>query len=119
MPRGHYERRERKATWTSLTEEALRVMDDFLSLSHLMQLTGGSSNQITAALYCLKHYLVVDCVIAEGQLYWFLTGNDTRVRVVEERTPEDKPRRTRRRKAAASLPEGYDEVPTVAESENR
>lgn len=114
MPRGHYPRQSRIATWTSVTEDTLRIMDDFLSMQQIVALTGGASNQISAALYSLKMYLVVDCVISEGQLFWFLTGLDTRVRVVEERTPEDKPRKTRRRKAAS--PElSQPETPTVSE----
>lgn len=110
MPRGIYNRQARIATWTSLTEDTLRIMDDFMSMQQLVQLTGGSSNQISAALYCLKRYLVVDCVIAEGELFWFLTGNDTRVRQVMERTPEDKPRKSRRK--AAAMPQ-QEETPTV------
>lgn len=75
------------------------LADDFLTLRMLVAKTGMTTNQVSASLSHLRSYHVVDVIETEGGLWWFLTPDtDTRSRVVEERTPEDSPRRPRRRK---------------------
>jgi hypothetical protein len=86
----------KRPTWTHLVEEALRVADDFLSTKGLVERTGGSTNQVHAALWHLQRHRVVDSVAGPEGLFWFLRGEDLREREVGERTPEDKPRRARR-----------------------
>ncbi len=86
----------KRPTWTHLVEEALRVADDFLPLEALVKATGGTLNQVTAALHHLQNYRVVDCVASPTGLHWFFRGEDSRCRSLEERTPEEKPRKVRR-----------------------
>jgi hypothetical protein len=56
-----------------------------------------SANQVHASLHPLQKYKAAECVNNGGSLWWFLApATDTRIKKVEEWTPEDKPRRTRR-----------------------
>lgn len=84
-------------TWTTLVVEALGHADDFLGLPELQAKTGGSANQLTAALYWLKACHRVDSVVSNGRLYWFLLPEieDQRSRHLDQRTPESRPRRPR------------------------
>lgn len=86
----------KRPTWAYLVEDALRKADDFMSLDQLLAATGARRNQLSAALCHLQKCQTADAVLAQGKLYWFYAGGDTRCRHVEERTPEDKPRRTRK-----------------------
>lgn len=86
---------DRKPTWTSLTVDALRIADDFMNVAQLVAATGGSANQIAAALHSLKGYRVVGAMESDGVLWFYLTGEDTRTTTVEARTPEPKGNRTR------------------------
>lgn len=86
----------KRPTWTHLVEEALRTADDFVSMKALCEQTKGSPNQVSAALYSLQSYRVVDCVASPEGLHWFFRGEDSRCRSLEERTPEDKSRKPRR-----------------------
>ncbi len=86
----------KQPTWTHLVEEALRTADDFLPAARLRELTGASVTQLSAALHHLQKFKVVDAVPAQGELFWFYLGQDTRHFVQEVRTPETKPRRPRR-----------------------
>lgn len=86
----------KRPTWAYLVEEALRTADDFVSVPTLRALTGANANQLSAALHHLQKCKTVDAVVAQGGLYWFYAGGDTRCRHVEERAVEDKPRRTRK-----------------------
>ena len=88
----------KRPTWAYLVEEALRVADDFISVPSLRALTGANANQLSAALHHLQKCKTVDAVVAQDSLYWFYTGEDPRCRHIEERTPEDKPRRARKGK---------------------
>lgn len=92
-------RADAKPTWTFLVAEELRKADDFLSTHDLCDRTGGNVGQVTAALHHLKiNAHVVDCIEAEGALWWFLTGEDRRTTTVDERVPEEPGTRRRRRK---------------------
>lgn len=93
----------KQTTATTLVLELLRA-DERLFLSarqireKLPQLNG---NQISAALYSLKDYDAVDFVAENDEtLFWFARPpeDDKRYRIVEERTPESKPRKTRKKK---------------------
>lgn len=93
-------RKDPKPTWTHLTSEALRKADDFLSFDQLMAETKANRNQLQAALHWLQKAKVVDNVTSAEGLYWFLTGQDTRIREQEERVQEEPgTRRKRVRKA--------------------
>lgn len=102
-------RNPKAPTWTSLVEEALRKADDFMGAEALRAATGANPHQLSAALHHLHKRRAVDSVESNGRLWWFATPEtDTRLRVVEERRPEDPGtrRRRRRRKAPAPSHEG-------------
>lgn len=84
-------------TWTSKTVQALRAADDFLNFPQLLAATGANPDQLRASLHHLKVRAgAVDCLEAEGHLWWFLTGEDRRATTVDERVPEPKGNRTRK-----------------------
>jgi len=91
-------------TWTHLVTEALKAADDFRTMRQLAETLGGTTNQISAALYHLQACKVVDAVQGTEGLFWFYRGEDgdPRVRTQTARRVEDKPRRKRvtRRKEA-------------------
>lgn len=90
---------DKRPTHTRLVLEALVCWpQDFASAHQLMEATGSSYNQISAALFHLRKRHAVDVVIeADGTAWWFATpGDDERTRVLDERTPEARPRRPRR-----------------------
>jgi hypothetical protein len=94
-------RARKEPTATGLVFDALRAADDFLTLPALRVATGLDTNHVSAALCHLRKYRAV-AAIAEGSLWWYATPeDDTRLRRVEERTPERRPRSPRRRRAAA------------------
>lgn len=87
---------DRKPTWTAKVRDALRDADDFMSFDQLVQATGANRQQLAATLHHLKvNAGVIDCLEAEGRLWWFLTGNDKRLYSHEERVVEPKGSRTR------------------------
>lgn len=86
----------RVPTLTTLVQEALARADDFMTAAQLAEITKHTPNQVSTALWALSNYKVVESVESQGRLWWFLTTTDTRTRIFEERTPETKPRRTRR-----------------------
>ena len=84
-------------TTTTLVMEALQRADDFLTVHQLCQVTGRSNNRVTAALHSLKGYQAIEAMDVGGRLYWYATPKaDTRVRTVEEKVEEVKPRKSRR-----------------------
>jgi hypothetical protein len=85
-------------TWTSRVEALFRKTDDFLSTADIKrEIPDISLNQLGAAIHHLqKHGLLESVQGPKGCLHWFWTGApDPRTRTIEERRPEDKPRRTR------------------------
>lgn len=91
--------REKRPTHTHLVMEALtHWQNDFASIRELMEATGSKYNQVNAALFHLRKRRAVDVVIeSDGTGWWFATpDDDNRIRPIDERRPEDKPRRTRR-----------------------
>lgn len=90
-------RNTKKPTCVSLVEAELSRIDDFATTKILVTATGLSANQVHASLHHLQKYKAADCVADHDKLWWFLTpATDTRVKKVEERRPEDQPRRSRR-----------------------
>ncbi len=81
-------------------EQALAARDDFTLLSTLVEMTKLTANQVGASLHHLKKYQVIDCMESDGRLWWYPTpGQDLRVRHLEERAPEEKPRAPRVRRS--------------------
>lgn len=97
MARTNNSKADRAPTWTSKTVQALRSADDFLNFAQLLAATGATGDQLRASLHHLKVRAgAVDCLEAEGHLWWFLTGEDRRTITLEERVPEPKGSRARR-----------------------
>lgn len=89
----------RVPTHTSKIMDALtHCAEDFMTTQQLVEATGSAYNQCTAALHHLRRRGAVDVVVeADGRGWWFATpSGDDRTRILEERAPEDKPRRSRR-----------------------
>lgn len=87
----------KEITATTAVLEALQRADDFRTVSHLQVATGQSMNRVRAALHHLHKYRVVECMASDGRLWWYATPeNDQRTLVVDERTPEAKPRKQRK-----------------------
>jgi len=96
-----YTRADKAPTWTFRVLKALRAADDFQSVAQIREATGGSSNQITAALWHLKNKAsAVDSVESGGSLWWFVTGEDKRPVTRDERAVEPKGNRARRVKTS-------------------
>lgn len=88
-----------KVTSTSLVNEALIKADDFVTGRQLQDTLMLDTNHVSAALYHLRKYKAAECMEVAGTLYWFATPqNDTRSKIVEERTPESRPRKPRKSK---------------------
>jgi hypothetical protein len=99
MPRPKRTVLEKRPTWTHLVLNALSEADDFMTAQQLCEVTGGSVNQVTAALHHLKVKAhAVDCMESDDRLWWYITGVDRRTIIHELRMPEDSPR-SRGRKA--------------------
>lgn len=93
-------------TWTSLVLGALRKQDDFMDNAMLRAITGGNSNQVSAALIHLRKFRAVDVVVnPDGRGWWFALppAQDARSTVHGERTPESKPRKPRQPRKAAVI----------------
>lgn len=79
-------------TCVSQVEEALRLMDDFLSGRQIVDLTGLKPSQVSASLHHLQNKQVVEAVLVNNEPFWFLTGNDERQFVQDERAEHTKVR---------------------------
>lgn len=107
-------RKDPKPTWVGLVWGVLLEANDFVASTELQKKTGGSQNQTNAALHHLQQHKAAEAVVgANGRLFWFATPeSDTRTKQVEQRTPEDRPRRARR-----SRRQVLEVVPTLATKE--
>ena len=95
--RKSHRRADAQPTWTSRVLKFITTADDFATVAQIMAGTGANINQATATLHHLKKFHAVDCLEADGQLWWFATpGDDTRERTVDMRVPEEPGNRTRR-----------------------
>ncbi len=85
----------KEPTRTSLVLEALSAMDDLVTVKQLRAATFGlTAHDVINSLCYLRKIKAVDCLSEGGELWWMATViNDQRIRKIEERTPESKPRR--------------------------
>lgn len=81
---------------TFLVQEALRVADEFLTFEEIRYTTQCTPNQVSAALYHLCKFKVVEALPQEEEVYYFLTGEDNRHRYLELRAKEEQPRNRRK-----------------------
>lgn len=90
-----------KPTWTSLVEKALVESDDFMNMEQIVAATRASINQVSAALSHLAKRKAVEPVVGgNDKLWWFATPDtDDRSKKVEQRVPEEKGTRNRRKRA--------------------
>lgn len=99
-------RKQPEPTHTHKVFDALcRMRDEFLTMRDLVILTGSNMNQVSAALHNLRQYHAAD-VVVQGRIgHWFATpDSDLRTRPVEQRTPEDMPRKKRKPRATKGKP---------------
>ena len=102
MSRPAYRAADREPTWTSRILDAMQAADDFMTLQQIRDVTTANHNQATAALHHLKTKArAVDCLEADGQLWWYSTGEDARIKRVDARVVEPPGNRKRGSKAAA------------------
>ena len=95
----------KQPTYTTLIEEFLRNTEDTHTYEQIYtrvySLTGNATmNQISAACSHLKRHGVIDFIVeTDGTVWWYALpkDNDDRSRVIDERTPETKPRNRRRK----------------------
>jgi hypothetical protein len=85
---------EKRLTWTAQVVDALKLFDQPLSGRQLMDLTGGTVNQISATLHHLQAKRVVEAVNVQDEPFWFLTGEDARNREIS--TPKEQDTRARK-----------------------
>lgn len=98
-------KRGAQPTWTALTLEYLRQRDDFARLPEIAAATGGTVNQIGAALWHLRARRCVDVIVQPDGVGWWSAmppESDNRSRHLDERVLETKPRK--RRKGATHDP---------------
>lgn len=94
-------RRLKEPTITTRVMDSLVRCDDLLTARQLREryLPDVRPARIATALIELRHFKAVDCVEQPDRLWWYATPeSDTRTRVIHERCPETKPRRSRRKK---------------------
>lgn len=88
---------DKQPTYVFRVEEFLRLRDDFVRTRDVVEALKVSYNPVNAALFHLKKHRTVDAIEVEGTLWWMYTPeSDTRTKHVEERTPEDHPRKVRK-----------------------
>jgi hypothetical protein len=95
-------RRRKEPTFVHRIFEHLRKCDDFRTARQLQSELNIGSNRVSAALHALRRYDAVVAMDSDGQLWWYATPlTDTRIKTVDERAPELKPRRQRKPRAKA------------------
>lgn len=96
-------KRFKAPTHTSLVLEALKNADDFMSYDMLIAAGCGNKNQVAAACSHLRSRNAVWVEIdPTGKAWWAASPEtDNRSYKHDERTPEVKPRKPRRRKEKA------------------
>lgn len=87
------DRREKRPTYTSLVEEAMRQWGEPVAANDLATLLGASKNVVSATLIHLASVGVARRVDGPRTQVWALTGNDLRTAVIEERAVETEPRK--------------------------
>ncbi len=93
---------QRHATYTSLVQECLKERNDFMSYSEIFDYVKKTRSEvklanISAACFHLKKHKVIDFVIdCDGEVFWFFTPEtDDRLRTINERVQESRPRKRR------------------------
>jgi len=81
----------------SLVFGVLVGSDDFKTVQQLKDETRCNMNQVLAATHHLQKYKAAEMMYSNGTTYWYATPDtDTRICSHDLRTPENKPRKTRR-----------------------
>ena len=95
-------KRGKETTATKLVMDYLRRVDDMVRARTIADATQCDVHKVNSALWSLHNYKCVELVESQGSVYWFALPEtmDQRVRTVDERTPEGKPRRKRMKKIA-------------------
>lgn len=88
---------DKQPTLTALVVQALGRLDDFATAAQLRAAIG-TENNLSSTLHWLKQNGVVDSMESDGQLWFYLTGDDKRTRSFEERAKEEPGTRARKRK---------------------
>lgn len=96
--------RLKQVTYTTQVFEWLTKQNDFATHHQVQSALGITRPQALASLVHLRKYKAVDCIVEpDGVSWWFATPEaDSRTKVLVERTPEAKPRRTRRTAKASA-----------------
>lgn len=95
-----HNRKTPEPTYMSRVEEALNRADDFLTVAQIVEATRIDLHHVAACIWWLNKMKAIESLESDGQLWWFYTPEkDKRVKRIEMRRPEDKPRRTRRVRA--------------------
>ncbi len=92
--------KQKQETTTALVVRALAATDDFMDYAMLKKATGRSGSQLSAACWSLKVHRVIDVEVnADGKAWWYLrpAEDDIRIRHLDERAPEIKPRKRKSR----------------------
>lgn len=95
-------RKLKQTTSTTIVEGYLTKANDYVTAAQVRAHTHLDANHVSAALYHLKKFRAAECFESGGTLWWFATPQtDTRTKTITERTPESKPRRSRKTKKEA------------------
>lgn len=93
----------KETTITTRVLEGLIRADDFMTARQIQEkfLPDKTPTRVATALVELRNFNAVGCIEQYNRLWWFATPDeDTRTRIVHERTPESRPRRRARRRPA-------------------
>lgn len=91
-------------TRVSLVEDALKKADDFLTATQVAHIAGVKYDQANVALHHLQRYQACGVLVVDGVLWWYASpSTDTRSKVLDLRTPEDGPRKPKRRRGKLLL----------------
>lgn len=92
--------KQKEPTVTSQVVEHLTKRNDYVETHELCRELCESFNRISAALSHLRKHRAVDCIVDHGQVWWFIlpVEMDTRSHHVDQRAPETRPRKPRKRR---------------------
>jgi hypothetical protein len=93
-------KKHKEPTAVSLVFAALVRADDFRTAQQVQAESGVNSRRVNSSLHMLRTYKAAQCMESDGQLWWYATPqDDTRMKTFDERTPEVKPRKSRKKRA--------------------
>lgn len=91
-------RKQKEPTLCIRVEAVLEFANDFLTANDVAKGAGITPHQAMSSLIYLRNWHAVESVESNGRLFWFATKEyDRRVKIVEQRAVEDKPRRNNRK----------------------